>query len=415
MCNQCFLTFVFLTNLFIGDLMRKLYIPSFSLLILGILYLPPVFGMEKDDNNISPKVFNILKKKILTFPMEDNMIKENPNLFLNESRFQYNLSYLDKALNVVDKSDFLSQEQKDFFTTSSKKYDKNQFLKYFSLNEEEQNYFLINLDPRSNLEEIFKYLKNEEEKKIIINLLSNNCRIKYNPYIDNIKSSIQKNGEFNTILFDAFFYDVLGVPYVKKEEYSQKEIKKLLKQLKEVEFLKNTDLNSILSLPKTYDPAHELEKFYKKYGNRPLSLVIGEGHKGHPGIESISQYSYGDVLTIDINPFMIADITSDINHPLLLKKLNEYYKEHFHFIYDTTSMMINHDYDVTPEKDDHLFKGDNLDYVLSLLRPGGQFKQTGAMNPYIRFDTADLLTTKYGFKRIFSDKFLIALEKVQNK
>ncbi len=396
--------------------MRKLYIPSFSLLILGILYLPPVFGMEKDDNNISPKLFNILKKKILTFTMEDKMIKENPNLLLNKSRFQYNLSYLDKALNVVDKSEFLSQEQKDFFTTSSKKYDKNQFLKYFILNEEEQNFFLINLDPRNNVEEFLKLSKNEEEKKINIKFLSDSfCRPEYNPYIDNIKSSIKKNGQFNTILFDAFFYDVLGVHYVKKEEYIQKDIKKLLNELKKIEFLNTTDVDSMMSLHKTYDPVHELEKFYKKYEKNPLSLVIGDGHKGLPGIESISKYSYGDVLTIDIRPFMIADITSDINHLGLLKKLNEYYKEHFEFIYDTTNMAIDYNYDLSINKNDHLFKEDNLNHVISLLRPGGQFKQTGCCDPYIRPHTEELLTTKYGFKRIFSDKFLIALEKVQNK
>lgn len=404
--QSCFLISVFLTNLFIGDFMRKLYIPSFSLLILGILYLPPVFGMEKDDNDIDPQSFNILKDEV----------KENPNLLLNDSRFQYDLRYLNKALHVVDKSQFLSQEHKDLFTTYSKRYDKNQFLKFFILNEEEQDYFLINLDPRYNLEEFLKCSKNEEEKKIKIKFLSDSFfRKKYNTCIDNIKSSIKKNGRFNTILFDAFFYDVLGVPYVKKEEYLQKDIKKLLKELKKIEFLKNTDVNSIVSLRKTYDPAHELEKFYKKYEKNPLSLVIGDGHKGLTGIESISQYSYGDVLTIDIRPFMIADITSDINHPGLLKKLNEYYKEHFEFIYDTTSMAIDYNSDVSLNKNDHLFKEDNLNYVISLLRPGGQFKQTGTMDLYIRPHTEELLTSKYGFKPIFSDERVIALEKVQNK
>jgi hypothetical protein len=383
-----------------------------SSILVGSSFLTPTWAMEFDGIDYSGSSKTTPKIEYdLNFLEAAKQIVSKPTLKTDD--FEYDLNFLEAARQIVSRALYLPELIRAQFETTVQHHDRKKCLEYFYLEVKAQNKFLINLN--SVDKEALESYKGLEDKELIkeiketlikkIKEITLECIKKdYVPYTNNIKNIFDTKGEFNTDMFDAFFYHVLGVyPGFDGKTYPEKDIQNLLEQLREVKFLKNINLDQLLSLKETYKPLHQVEKFFKKYQKKPLILIIGHGHSGVPGFESISRYIYGEVLTIDIQPHILADITSDINDLSLLAGLKKYFPEHFDVIFDTTNM--------GPE----IFQEETFNVLFSLLRPGGQFKETGMKFPYIRTKTKEVLTKEpYNFKPIYCEEnkdLIIALEK----
>lgn len=206
------------------------------------------------------------------------IVSRSPSLqpTLKTDHFEYDSNYLEEAKQTVSHALFLPELIRAQFETAAQHYDRKKCLEYFNLEVEAQDDFLINLDPLCKMvfqnykkmidedEEEVKDDKKAEKIKIIKENLIESLKKDYVPYMDmnNIKNIFDTKGEFNTDIFDAFFYHVLGVyPGFFGTTYPKKHIQNLLEQLREVKFLKNIDLNQLLSLKETYKPLHQLEKW----------------------------------------------------------------------------------------------------------------------------------------------------------
>ncbi|MBY0500676.1 MAG: hypothetical protein K2P93_01575 [Alphaproteobacteria bacterium] len=330
------------------------------------------------------------------------------------SFFSYDFNYLEEARQVVAHAHFLPEEIRSFFEKSAKTYDRKQFLKYFELQDNTQ--FLLNLDPENAniLSEERLSLLDAESKLKFQKICLSEIKSIYEPYLTNIKYIIKINGRINTELFDSFLFHILGVGkaysgWFSEEEanqrysYSAYNITRLLQGLHEVQFLKNSDFGSLLSLKNSYSPADRLKCFNEKGKESISTLVIAGGHVGRVGIESITQYR--NTLTIDLSPLQAPDIISDINNSDLLNGLVTYYRGALDYIYDTSNV-----------SNFTIFCPETMECLAHLLRPGGQLISTNSLNQHkpIERTTANHLMEKYSFKPIYREEdvdSIIALEK----
>ncbi len=367
---------------------------SVSIVTLGVLLgssvVMPTWAMkEEEDIKFSDFSERSFGKKVIKTPI-----------------FIYDFGYVEKANKIVENADFLPEESKEFFKAAAQSYNRTQFLWLTDplAPKETMDDFLFTIyckrwyTDKNFFEELCRHNKELQNTK---DLFINQARDLIFPYIGNIKYMIEKKGEVSADLFDAFFCDIGGVFGKPKR---QEKLDPFLKELEKSGFLQNVNLNVFFSLKELYSPTNQLKKFNETTNaQKPSMLVIGEGHKGLRGMESISCYKK-DTLTIDSWAHQNADIISDINSPELLEELQKQFEGTFSFIHDTTNMNF-----------DNLYKPVQLDtfgYLVSLLKVGGQFKW--------KYFAPDLevinqLTQKHSLKAVFDKKdpqILLFLEKI---
>jgi hypothetical protein len=361
-------------------------------------------------------VARILLGPILETPCWATDIEPIAHVHTAKSPFVYDLNHLGEAQQVVAQVNFLPENICSFFERGVKTYDRREYQYFDFESKSELLSNLISYYPFARIfssEGVLAQLELEHpECSVFKKQVLTEVESIYEPYLENVQYSINKYGNLNTDFLDAFFYHLLGVGIayecsLSKEEvaqlytYSQDNVTGFLQKLQEVEFLRNLDLERLLSLKESYSAIRQLDQFNANEREKLEALVIAGGHIGLPGIESISRYK--NTLSIDLSPLELPDVISDINNPALLERLKHYYTGQLNSINDTSNF-----------GDFTILQPDTIKDLAVLLRPGGCLIGTlnGKQEPINKLIADDL--EQYGFKAIYSDEYtdtIIALEK----
>jgi hypothetical protein len=307
------------------------------------------------------------------------------------SFFNYDLTYLEEARQVVAQADFLPEPIKLWFKVSAETYDRRKFLPYLDPKEQE-NFFdhMASKVTKSPMPDETRAAISAIDPGLIEKLDELYCKTfrdslpaLYQPYFNNIEDNIRERGTLNYALFDTFFHMLLRINEIysfhEGNSHPQAAPQKIFQKLEQANFLKNFDAESLTKVEEIYGPCEQLKLFHKNKKKEVTDLVIGGGHRGVKGIKCISQYK--NTLTIDLCPSELPDIISDINNPQLLNALLGHYESHFQAIYDASNMSgFNADGFIKPE---------TTNYLVRLLRPGGFLMQQASedVKPF-RFNDA---------------------------